>query len=71
MTKDSLLKRKADLEQGVAQVNDQLKQLEKKIQELVVTRNATIGAIEDCNYWIEKDNEKNKPKEKKNGESKK
>lgn len=52
MTEESILKRKADLVKGVEMTNSQIDQLQAQLDDKIITRNATQGAILECNFWL-------------------
>ena len=53
MKKKDILDRKKSLEDGVAGVNRDIEFLQAKLQECITNRNATLGAIQECDHWLE------------------
>jgi len=53
MKREEILKRKEDLVKGVDITNKEIGQIQTLLDEKIVTRNATQGAILECNFWLE------------------
>jgi hypothetical protein len=50
------------LQNGLADIDRRIKAHEAEIQKLIVYKNATAGAIEECQYWIDEESKKEEAK---------
>ena len=61
MTEEELVKRRSELEGGADLIKSQIQQLEQAVAQRRADLQATVGAIMECQFWLDQIKSKKEP----------